>query len=769
MNFELGPAAVARMASLPVSLLSELAVPDLAGHEAAAREGRMTWAAFEAAHEAALETGRARLWALTAEDPAFLLALSFAHPRLPSRIARQAGGAPRTPKRRRLERTLLRYLLRAAGRCQPFGLWSGVALTTWGPETRITRCPAALRIGPDLGPFFEMVAVLSRRPRYRTQGAWRLNPSMGRRPDGRWTFRAPTPAGADPREIPASPGADALLEALAHAAPAGLDVLAERLAGICGGEEAARGLLEISAEGGVLVGGLQPPWRFHTAWEALERVEDDLLPSERAPWKAARMELHDLCRDMEQTGLALDARDVLQGSERAEEMIRRLASAVDIEAPELPEAPLRCDLRAGVSIRLGPEIRSRIEGTLDAYSRFQGAYGFGPAIRRAVLWHYLPTGVGTRTLEDLPEPSGAGRNDTTWQELGEAIGADADYDRLVGRWERLLAGPGEGVMAGGEEAPVGPPLGWLRIGLPVEPGGEGRFVVHGVFDDLWGPFARHAPFWGSSGESDELQSWIRTRLEVAARDGGIGLAELVAPCGGAPNALARPPTGWPAASPWTDSSGGPDLRGARLVLESESPAPYVELLAAGGRIAVVNASAVNVQSRDALVQLLLTTSLGATPAVSLHAGSMLFQHELAGEVSSPEVVLKTGALVRTGRTVLTGPAADRLLSGSPARRYAEWCRLARRHEWPPLLVLRRGDGLSLPLHRDTPLALDALLEGARGGPLVIERWPAEDWLGDGPDRHVAEIAVPFFRSRHIWNGPAASRAGAGVDPGREVP
>jgi Lantibiotic dehydratase, N terminus len=769
VNFELGPAAVARMASLPVSLLSELAVPDLAGHEAAAREGRMTWAAFEAAHEAALETGRARLWALTAEDPAFLLALSFAHPRLPSRIARQAGGAPRTPKRRRLERTLLRYLLRAAGRCQPFGLWSGVALTTWGPETRITRCPAALRIEPDLGPFFEMVAVLSRRPRYRTQGAWRLNPSMGRRPDGRWTFRAPTSAGPDPREIPASPTADALLEALAASDPGGFDLLGGRLAGICGGEEAARGLLESCAEGGVLVGGLQPPWRFHTAWEALERIEDDLLPPERAAWKAARMELHGRCREMEQKGLSLEARDVLQGSERAEEMIRRLASAVDIEAPELPEAPLRCDLRAGVSIRLGPEIRSRIQATLDSYSRFQGEYGFGAAIRRAVLRHYLPAGIAARTLEDLPEPSGAAREATTWQGLGEAIGADAEYNGLVGRWELLLSGSPEGVVAGGSEVPVGPPLGWLRIGLPSGPGGAGRFVVHGVFDDLWGPLARHTPFWRVTRESDDLQSWIRTSLEGAARAGGIGLAELVAPCGTALNALARPPTGWPAASPWTSLPGGPDLRGARLVLENGSVAPYVELRAPGGRIAVVNAGSANVQSRDPLVQLLLTTSLGATPAVSLHAGSMLFRHELAGEVSSPEVVLETGGLVRTGRTVLTGSAADRLLSGSPARRYAEWCRLARRHDWPPIVVLRRGDGFSLPLHRSSPLALDALLEGAHAGPLVIERWPAEDWLGDGSHRTVAELAIPFLRTRHIWSGPAGASGVGGNASGRELP
>lgn len=168
----------------------------------------------------------------------------------------------------------------------------------------------------------------------------------------------------------------------------------------------------------------------------------------------------------------------------------------------------------------------------------------------------------------------------------------------------------------------------------------------------------------------------------------------------------------------------------------------------------MNSSAADVQSGDSLVQLLLTTSLGATPATSLHAGSLLFAHEMSGAHFSPAVVLPGGATVRTGRWVLSGGTVEALLRGGRAARFASWSGLAREQGWPELLVLRRPDGLALPLHRDSPLAVEALLEGAGGDPLVVEHWPVEAWIEGPAGAHVAELAVPFLRGRHIWSAPA---------------
>ena len=754
MSVEIGPASVLRVASFPVGALSSLSETSLAEVASLAAGGEVPVAEYEEAYDARIEAGRRNLWDVTAGDPWFTLALSFAHPRLGLHLAKQSREGRRSPKRRRLETTLYRYLARAAGRCQPFGLWAGVSLVTWGETTRIRSCAPALKVEPDLGPLYEIVFSLARLPSYRSAGRWRVNPSLGRTPSAGWTVWEPTIRGATRRTLPPLAAFDSLVALLADCGSSRLDLLAEAAGPLCGSVEAARSLLDDCIEGGILVGGLQPPWRFGTAWEALEKAEGDLLMADRPPWREARVDIEALCRDLESRGTALSAAEILAGTEHVAAVVQRLAARFRVPAPKEREGVLRADFRAPYTIELGADVRALIERTLDEYLRFQGVYGMGEFLRKAVLDHYLPHGASARRLDALPPPLVASPEAPTWQSLGEAIGATGGWTDRIARWERLLGDSPAPVVARGELEPLGPPFGWLRLGFTSTPGRDGKVVVHGVFDDLWGPYARHAPFWSDAGDTDGLQSWLVSGLSSLASARRIELAELVVPCAAAPNVLARPALGLRAVSPWSDIPGAADLRGGRIVLDEAAGASILRLPGTRFPIAVLNASAADVQSGDPLVQVLLTTSLGATPATSLHAGSLLFAHEMSGAYSSPAVELTGGAIVRTRRSVLSGTTAEALLRGGPAARFASWSGLARKHGWPELLMLRRPDGLALPLHRDSPIAVDALLQGAGDGFLVVEDWPAEAWIEGPAGTHVAELAVPFLRERHIWSRPA---------------
>src|SRR4051794_34289983 len=68
----------------------------------------------------------ARLW----DDPRFQVAMAVATPSLSAALHRSPTSEP---ERARVRGKLLRYMIRAATRPTPFGLFAGVGLVTWGP------------------------------------------------------------------------------------------------------------------------------------------------------------------------------------------------------------------------------------------------------------------------------------------------------------------------------------------------------------------------------------------------------------------------------------------------------------------------------------------------------------------------------------------------------------------------------------------------------------------------------------------------------------
>jgi hypothetical protein len=760
-QFEIAPAAIARVASVPLSSLSDLAEPALADQAEAAYDSRLSWSAFESSYEAALDATREHLWLLTANDKRFLVALAFANPHLAARVASLPRRSPRSKSRRQMDTTLYRYLARAAYRCQPFGLWSGVSLVSWGRETRVVNLRPVIKVEPDLHPFFKFARMLGNIPRYRPHGIWQINPSIGRQPDGSWVFWVRSDMGAIRRRVHPGSGIDAILGRLSDCDQSSFDAMLVAIEPCCASRESAYVTLTACANSGILVGGMQPPWRFQTAWEALDAIEAELLVEDRSVWRKARLRLASICLELEECADNLAFNSVCTGMEMATEVIRELGEDLDLPCPKLPKTPLRCDMRSPVEIQLGEDVRSRIESALDEYLRSQGNYGFGAELRRAVLDHYFPAGELECPLNAVREFSTGRAFDPTWEGLGQVLGAGSGFYARIAGWKDLLGGMAERVVAMGHDGIVSPPFGWLQLGITAPPGHSNQLVVHGVHDDLWGPYARHSSFWSNGSEMDELQAWIFHRLSEIERDCGVDLAELVAPYDFSPNVLARPPLGRALLSPWSCLPAALSLQGAHITRSDEDTA-LLRLPGAARPIAILNAASADVQSYDPIVQLLLTTSLAVYPCLGFQASSMVFAHELEAAHPSPEVVLPSGAIVRARRKVFSSGIVQEWLRATPARRFAEWSRLARRNQWPPLLIIRRQDGMALPVHRDSPLALSAMLTGAGSGFLTIESWSGEAWVDTGGQCFVAELSVPFLRHTHVWSHLGASPSGKRV-------
>ncbi len=105
---------------------------------------------------------------LVPRDARIQLALAVGSQSLFEALSRPVVKARRDRERRS---TLLRYLIRMSTRPTPFGLFAGVALATWGPQTdiAIANAPPRRRTRPDMAWLFNFVARLAARPEIRKQ------------------------------------------------------------------------------------------------------------------------------------------------------------------------------------------------------------------------------------------------------------------------------------------------------------------------------------------------------------------------------------------------------------------------------------------------------------------------------------------------------------------------------------------------------------------------------------------------------------------------
>lgn len=747
-DLQLGPAVVVRIASAPIEVFDRLAAPQLA-EEAA---GSSPDGAFSQAYLSTLERQREVLWSLTGGDPGFMAALAAAHPSLADHLARaEAPPCARNKRRRHLETTLYRYLSRAASRPTPGGLWAGVTLAGVGGEGWVRRAQPRLRVEPDLAALFRLLGELSRRKRQGSRARWRLNPTLSAESEAAYAFWHFEAGVASRRRVQADQKLAEIVDRLSRREAWSFEELVLQFEALCGTRDAAAAAVESCIEGGVLVGGLQPPGEFRDAWEALERAEAALAGSEKACFRSARIHFRELASDLEAKEPFPSAAEIAQAQAAAARIVEGLARRLDLPCPKLGRAGLRFDLEGPYSIQIGDRLFERIAQHAESFSRFQADFGFGAALRRAVADHCLE---GGGSMGSLPPPLAARPSPLTWQALHRLLGADADFAQRIANWEHLLGSEEAAVRAppqGGRPLPA-PPFGWLLLGFAAREDGGEQAVIHGVFDDLWGPFARHAELFRDRARVRSLQEWLSRTLSRVERECDLRFAELVAPFDRNPNVLARPSLGLAKVAPWAAGEGPLALRGALLERDPRTGTPLLRIPGLECPVVVLGTSSANVQSGDPVSQALLSTSLQAAPAGGFQASAVLFDGELGSGRRSPEVVLAGGEVVRTRRTALPQAELRALLRDPAPQRFRRWSRWARSGRWPALLAVRRDGGTPLVIHRDSPLALEAVLEGVDGATtLIVEEWKEQAWIGDGGSRYVAELAIPFSRPIHAWS------------------
>jgi len=704
-------------------------------------------------HETRVELERQRLWALTAGSPPFMRALSLSNPTLAERVElvhAELTVRPRNKDMRHLETTLYRTLARAAGRPVPCDLWAGTALAQFGERTAIEPAPRRIHVAPDLQPFAAILAALRRRPPYRGRGRFKLNCTVHvaderavywRRLDDGSTLRS---------ELRCPSGLERILDAVERGGIATLHEHARALAELGLQQSVARDLLLGLFDHGLLVGGIALPTRFRCAWEALEAVARMLPSAGAASWRAAIERMR-----------AIAARVVAWSDHASPAMLRRLqasarhcveglARQLGLEVPPIPRAPLRCDASVPAAITLGPRMRDRIAASIEDYSRFQAQYGIGWDLYRAAIATLPARSSGLADIVAPPPYQGA----PVWERLLDALGPSGRAPARARAWTRLLsASESVEVRPDAELQPIGTPVSLFSVGLRGELE-EGRgFVVRGTIDSVTAPWARHTPLWTAPSDSlDPFGRWLADRLREEGLRCGVRPLMLVGPTGG-PNTLAQPELGLATVEPWGTTTAALPLRGARIIVEPSSGLPW---LSRDGveRCAVLAVTSASLGTGDPVSRALLLTGQLGSPVADMPAHTVPFAIELERERSSPRVVVGRD-IVRTRRTVLAGATWAALVGDrDPARRYARWQALALRHEWPRLVLVRRG-GRGLVVPRDCALAVGAALEGAAVEPfVVVEDFDDHAWLaGVDGRRCVAELAIGFVRALHAWRRP----------------
>ena len=737
---ETSPVIVVRAARFPLTALLRLA-DAAAGDFAGADE-----LGSESEYDAAVERQRRTLAELTLDNPAFMRALAVTNDELARSASARGLGGRRDKRARHLETTLYRYLARGAWRTEPCDLWAGMSLATWGERTCVEVVNARYAVSPDLRPFLCIVQGLSRTAAYEYRGRFRLNHTLRR--DGEvWRFEQPSHHGRlRERALPARPGIDALLGALASLDADDLENLGAHLADNERFErenldDALRGLVRA----GILLGGLSFPSTFESAWDALEQLAGDLDSGHAIVWRKAVGDIRQCCARLEESLDRCSIEEVFEMQQRVRRAIEELADGIGISRPQLPRTVVRCDTRLPHRIVLGNEVRRRLEASITALDSFERSHGIDHAVRALHRARRLglppsrvPRDVGS---VDARTPT----QESAWFEAG----ADALLGRRIQTWAQWLGRAGNEIICSS---------------LSPEPGAVaplGSLVARHTADDCFyvslttevvPTYGRYGELWRGDDEAAfrRIHHWFTSRLSEAATAGGIDLVELVYPYDPAPNALARPRSGLRRWEPWGDRRMR-GLEAARVEMRDAAAAPL--LVSDGHRpVAVAFFSPLDVGGADPHVERHLLTSFREVPDFT--SERLPFSIELTRANASPRLRISSGDVIRSRRTVISGDLLRDLQRCSRAERFAWWQAEATRRGWPSLVLVGRDAMRPLAVVRDSPIALEAALEGIGEGIqfLTVEEPDERPWLTDKRgDAYIAEIVVPFLRTDHAWS------------------
>ena len=738
------PAAIVRAALFPLSRLLGLADPTIAHLAAIGREADP--GAYTQAYDGAIERQRGLLAQATLADPAFMRALTVTNPMFARRAITNGPLAPvRNKKVRHVETSLYRYLARAVWRTEPCDLWAGVALVEWGNDRRVSSTCPRYAFAPDLRPFVAMIRRLAHHPRYRADGHYFTNPTLERSTGSAWRYTARMEGAIFEREIAGSSGIDGLLEALADFEPAPIPRLVARLADRGFRDARLPDILTALIDAGILVGGLGFPHRFGSAWAALRITEARLMPCHARAWREARRTLRRLCRSIETTLDTMTVAQLLGVQDEVRAVILALAADLGVDTPDLPRAPLRCDTHLPFAVTLGEDDRRYWAQASEELENFEAGWGLDPLVRAAHR---------QAILRDPHTSSGSTPGRGATLEAACAALDDPLLARRVAEWSSWIAGDGRAPPTPDQSdwaqatAPVG--------ALLVRPS-AGLHHVLGSTSEIASLYGRYWPIWvrsGSMATARGLHRWYSDALTTAGASAGISIVEYVGPCDDAPNGLAHPHFGHTIWDRW--DPGASRRRRYEIPWPSGRPLAF-EQAAPDGPVSIHCFSPLNLGYSEPRLARLLLSSFRELPGWL--APGLPFAAELQRDGVSPGIRVADQLHVRERRSLLRGEWLARFRGAGRPERFQMWQQIARSQCWPSLVLLGRGSDPPIPVVRDSPLALEAAIEGLAADTMfltVILEEPATWLQSDNGERYVTEFSFPYTRSCHAWSDLAAS-------------
>ena len=772
LQAQLAPAFLVRTPCFPIETL-----------DAFGRGGPFSSTANAAGeYEQLVAAERLRLCELTIGNEAFMKALLISNPGLAERASMYDPRRKRTKRERHMETTLYRHLARGAGRATPNGCWAASGLGHWSERTQVGPAQPSYVVSPDLMPFQSTLRALAFQPWYLEASEFVVNQTLRTDRSGEWLYwrrrRDGRVTHSQLRVPPALNRCLCLLSgmergtllALAGACAADTDVDAREFLP----------MLHFLVRQGVLTSTLDFPPSYATAWRALSSVVDSLREDHRVAWVACCSELKSLSAKLEADLDSMTYRCLAELMESARRSLGGLIAALQVTVP-LPRAVFLVDKGMGAVVELGEEIRESLRQSLIDSETVNVAYGLGVSFRRG-LWQVLARTDRTpsrRFAIDVPSDPSAVRSfdrPKTWQAFSQQTDMEALLAPAIARWEDLLAAGGEIDMDPGVVPAVAsdslPPLGTLIVNqVPLAassaPLQRDTYIgIAGCMDQVMPSLFRTWQLFNpSEGDdrpvvaSDPLTEWLTGTLRRLSVQSDTVFLDYRDQYRAAPNLLIRPPIDLPE----VDLLGFCAFRSRDIeVKASEGRPPYLRLPNGHRAVAFVS-SAIPFAKFNSAASWFLRTTFNDWP-LSHAPGALIFEQEYAmGE--SPSVVANGRTRLRAHRWLVRDQALTSLVSKRGAERFAAWQSLARAMSWPATIVVRRDGGRPLLVRRDSPLAVEAALEGlvASRTTLVVEQ-PPQAWLELRGCHYMAELLVPFERERHAWTKLGRRRKAIGVAP-----
>ena len=688
---------------------------------------------------------------------------------------------PESERGQRVERALVRYFARLAGRPTPFGLFAGCSVGTIGGETRLEIAAQAeyrRHTRLDMDYLFVLADTLSRDAALRRAFTYRPNSSLYR-VAGRVRYVESRLAGTRRSyHLVVVEPSEALDATLARARDgARFEALAAPLVTDDVSLAEAEVYVDELIQSQILVTGLEVPV---TGQEPIHVLVDELLArpetiSFARPLVAARQELQ-----------AIDAAGLGVPPERYRAIARSLESLpAKVELPRLFQVDMTKPASAATlgsaviaEIVAGADLLRRLtrpvwHRSLDQFreaftARYEGrevalvealdeeaGIGFGASAETSPLLHNL----AFPPLADESAPAGA-REALLLRKLGQA---------LRGGHEEIVLAPGDiETMATREPPPL--PRGFAAIATIAAPSEEavnrGRFRA--ALRSLAGPSG--ARLLGRFCHADErLRRLVEEHLRAEeALDEDAVFAEIVhLPEGRLGNILLRPV-----------------LRGHEIAYLGRSGAPRERQIPIVDLMISVSGGEIRLRSRSLGCRVIPRL----TSAHNYDLGSLgvyRFLCALQGQGVAAELAWDWGPLqsapflprVVTGKLVLARARWNahkdelaRLGRGNAVTRFRAvqtWRQTRRIPRW---VCLADGDN-ELPVDLENALAVESFVHLAkdRDGATLKELFPGpEELCAHGPEgRFVHEIIVPFVSTgqqtlRPTRTAPVPSRASAGA-------